>query len=168
RRFQRSREGRGASSRNSRRVPKRRQVGDFLHWPGSARLTIFVLVFSTPHFGVGPALGIMPRIVIKDLDTENAQTVSDLEATFGRDPACAFGDSSPQAGGVRSGCRATVAGRATAAATGCGRNQHGGDATLRSVARGAARGREHRADESLTRLARPRHSARDQYKSTFR
>src|SRR5881397_2117364 len=32
----------------------------------------------------------MPRIVLKDLETEKAHSVSDLEATLGRDPACAF------------------------------------------------------------------------------
>jgi pSer/pThr/pTyr-binding forkhead associated (FHA) protein/S1-C subfamily serine protease len=32
----------------------------------------------------------MPRIVLKDLDTEKALVVSDLEATLGRDPACGF------------------------------------------------------------------------------
>ncbi|MEX2154636.1 MAG: FHA domain-containing protein [Gemmatimonadaceae bacterium] len=32
----------------------------------------------------------MPRIVLKDLDTEKAQSVPDTEATLGRDPACGF------------------------------------------------------------------------------
>lgn len=32
----------------------------------------------------------MPRIVLKDLETEKTQTVSDTEAALGRDPACGF------------------------------------------------------------------------------
>jgi pSer/pThr/pTyr-binding forkhead associated (FHA) protein/S1-C subfamily serine protease len=32
----------------------------------------------------------MPRIVLKDLDTDKALAVTDLEATLGRDPACGF------------------------------------------------------------------------------
>ena len=32
----------------------------------------------------------MPRIVLKDLESEKAYAVPDSEATIGRDPACAF------------------------------------------------------------------------------
>src|SRR5205085_10481837 len=32
----------------------------------------------------------MPRIVLKDLDTEKAQSVPETDAQIGRDPSCAF------------------------------------------------------------------------------
>src|SRR5687767_12169054 len=73
-------------ARKSRDRRRERQVGDLFHWPSRVRPTIFLHAIASGS----PSSPSMARIVLKDLETEKAQSVPETEASIGRDPSCAF------------------------------------------------------------------------------
>src|SRR5687767_757565 len=75
-----------AIARKTRAGHWKRQVGDFF-------TGLPAVALASSNSRIGPRLTVvppMPRIVLKDLDTEKAQSVPETEAVIGRDPACAF------------------------------------------------------------------------------